>query len=671
MLVCPECQFENPVHNRFCQRCGSPLKTLQAVIMQRHRSAVAEEGAPELPVSVEPPAAETIGDLLIKGRFLDESGRYQVWSTVDLSEPIGDDLTLRVIDCNPSEPPPLHDAEATLTQSPAALPDAAQAYLKLQDRFFPTIPQLHAVWQQDAYLILILEDRLTWQDLATDWQTVSEPLEVIHWLYEMTELWEALIPWQSQSSLLNQNNLCVDDDQILCMRRLYRDRPGIHYDLKDLGLLWHALLQKAPDSLPTDLGSLAVEIGSGEIGDLTAVQERLAAIADALQSSEDLLSSTTDLSLDDVMSTASQEEMGSSDASPAISAARANSNFDSTVDDADDDLTLDPSDEDDGDDLLLNLAGEDLDFDAEVADGEESIGDLPTMVLPMKLFRLDEVGRTHVGRQREHNEDAFYAETFLRKIDGLDGPSLKAKGLYLLCDGMGGHAGGEVASALAVETLRSFLTDRWQEDTLPDEDTVREAILQANQAIFEKNEAEGRAGSARMGTTLVMVLLQDNQALVAHVGDSRLYCLTRRGLQQVTVDHEVGQREIQRGVEPAIAYARSDAYQLTQALGPRSDQEVFPSMTQLSVSEDMVLLLCSDGMSDNDVLETHHETHLEPLLRSRQDLDDGVSQLIDLANEHNGHDNITVVAVRLKVRPNLDALKSSKSSGSAGQPDAG
>jgi protein phosphatase len=123
------------------------------------------------------------------------------------------------------------------------------------------------------------------------------------------------------------------------------------------------------------------------------------------------------------------------------------------------------------------------------------------------------------------------------------------------------------------------------------------------------------------------------------------------------VDHEVGQREIQRGVEPAIAYARPDAYQLTQALGPRGSKDVVPSITSLPVMEDMLLLLCSDGLSDNDVLEHHVTTHVEPLLRSRHDLEEGVSQLIDLANEQNGHDNITALVVRLKLRPNLEALR--------------
>jgi len=112
----------------------------------------------------------------------------------------------------------------------------------------------------------------------------------------------------------------------------------------------------------------------------------------------------------------------------------------------------------------------------------------------------------------------------------------------------------------------------------------------------------------------------------------------------------------QRGVEPAIAYTRPDAYQLTQALGPRDSHGIMPSIQYLDIAEDTLLLLCSDGLSDNDLLDRYCDSHVTPLLRSHTDLDEGVAQLIDLANEHNGHDNITVVAIRLKLRPNLEDM---------------
>jgi len=154
---------------------------------------------------------------------------------------------------------------------------------------------------------------------------------------------------------------------------------------------------------------------------------------------------------------------------------------------------------------------------------------------------------------------------------------------------------------------------------------------------------------------LVMVLLRNTQVAVAHVGDSRLYRLSsKRGLEQVTMDHEVGQREILRGIEPEIAYSRPDAYQLTQALGPRDENFINPEVQFLKLNEDTLLLLTSDGLSDHDLLEHHWHTHLEPLLSSEASMEQGVSDLIDLANQYNGHDNITAVAIRVRVRPNQE-----------------
>lgn len=210
----------------------------------------------------------------------------------------------------------------------------------------------------------------------------------------------------------------------------------------------------------------------------------------------------------------------------------------------------------------------------------------------------------------------------------------------------------EVASELAVNTLREYFQTHWSQKQLPNEEVIRQGVIAANQAIFNLNQSDARSGVGRMGTTLVMLLIQGNKVVVAHVGDSRLYRLTRKqGLEQVTVDHEVGQREIARGIEASIAYARPDAYQLTQALGPRDASSLNPDVQFLEINEDTLFVLVSDGLSDNDVLETNWETHLLPLLSSGVNLDRGVQDLIDLANEYNGHDNITAVLIRAKVRP--------------------
>jgi protein phosphatase len=226
------------------------------------------------------------------------------------------------------------------------------------------------------------------------------------------------------------------------------------------------------------------------------------------------------------------------------------------------------------------------------------------------------------------------------------GQTNSVRGLYILCDGMGGHAGGEVASQMAVDTLKDYFQNQYP-DGLPPEEILGDAILKANEAIYTENQQGVRSGVGRMGTTLVMALVVDHQAVVAHVGDSRLYRLTRtQGLEQITVDHEVGQREIERGIDPELAYSRPDAYQLTQALGPREEQFVHPDVQFLDIEEDTVLILASDGLTDNNLLEIFCETQLNPLLNPETPLATAVDGLIALANQHNGHDNITAIVVR-------------------------
>jgi protein phosphatase len=283
--------------------------------------------------------------------------------------------------------------------------------------------------------------------------------------------------------------------------------------------------------------------------------------------------------------------------------------------------------------------------------------DMPTIVLPIQLVDIESAALTDVGQQREHNEDYFGVSLVLEQQRYPTAAQVQAKGLYVLCDGMGGHAGGEVASRMAVETLRAVFRQGWYADEgweLPDRETIVAAIHTANDLIYRENLEASRMGNGRMGTTLVMLLVCGNRVAIAHVGDSRLYAFSRkRGLVQLTTDHEVGQREIQRGMPAAEAYARPDAYQLTQALGPRDNQFVDPGMTFLELTEDTLFLLASDGLTDNDLLEQCWPTTLEPMLAGTLGLEPGVQQLIGLANQFNGHDNITALAVRMRVRPEM------------------
>lgn len=551
--------------------------------------------------------------------YLDVGQRYQLLDPLPLLKDLKEgEVQARVLDCQPLQKSPLQaltawNAECGIRnaqdqdQQPEAaigIPAIAQPYLALQTQFYPTLPQIHDAWHQDGTSVILLEDRSQWQMLGELWGNRNLPmLQILYWLDEMVKLWSALEPWQCRQSLLEIANLRVDEDQTISLQQLYREPKDTNLTLQDLGAIWLKLSKQSQRTQFTSLDHLFRDLRLGEIVTVEQLRSRLEAIAHELQAEAERTHLTP------TNTVAVQSQMPES-----------------------------------------NTGNESENPGSDLAEGD----DMPTVILPMQLLSLEDAGCTDIGRLREHNEDYFGIYTQSTKEENPLGRRVQARGLYVLCDGMGGHAAGEVASAMAVEQIKRYFQANWQ-DQLPDENTIREGIRLANKEIYDVNQQNKRSGNARMGTTLVIVLIQETKVAVAHVGDSRLYRLSRkRGLEQITVDHEVGQREIQRGVESSIAYKRPDAYQLTQALGPRDENFVNPDVQFLELNEDTLLLLCSDGLSDHDLLETYWQTHLLPLISSRTNLDQGVLQLIDLANQHNGHDNITAVLVRAKVRPNLD-----------------
>ncbi|MEB3827634.1 serine/threonine phosphatase [Phormidium sp. CCY1219] len=544
------------------------------------------------------------------GSYLDSQQRYQLLEEVP-REAISGEVTVKVLDTQPLQQSPLsalssHSVESfypasemtSQKETPAwamAIPAIAHAYLALHGHFYSNLPTIHDAWHQDERVVLLLEDRTELPLLVNSAETaLTHPAQVLHWVQEMTELWAGLEEWHCRQSLLEPGNLRVDEDQVLCLQRLYAEDSNAPPSLTALGALWQRLFN----------GSVAADDGE-DSQHLVQLQGLMGEVTQGTVSTmEELRSRLSEL--------AKQIEPPPPTVPPTFSGG------------------------------TTRLQGSDYFEDVEDSDA-------PTMVMPMELASLAAAGATDIGRQRTHNEDDFGIETQHKERLGSRSQSTHWKGLYILCDGMGGHESGEVASALAVDTLREYLHTYWQE-SLPDSEILRSAILHANQAIYQRNQEELRGGSGRMGTTLVMALVQDTSVAVAHVGDSRLYRFSRdRGLQQVTLDHEVGQREIQRGVDPATAYSRPDAYQLTQALGPRNEDFVRPDVQFFNVEEDTLLILASDGLTDNDLLEKYGSTHIEPLLEKNADLAQGVKALIDLANQYNGHDNITAIAIRALV----------------------
>ncbi|MEM9218813.1 MAG: serine/threonine phosphatase [Cyanobacteria bacterium P01_F01_bin.150] len=557
-------------------------------------------------------------------------------------------------------------------------PEAAQTirtYFELQEQLYPSFPRLVDAWDNGKHnggAVVLLENRgslACLKDVVTQPNVV--PPQILHWCHEMTELWEVLCANQCCQSLLKLDNVRIDEDHILCLRRLYFDDVPGQYALKDLGQLWQQLfsqegVQQEPVSshgaisgdepisgdeamtsqgmgsqhcCPDALIDIYQDLESAAIADLDTLRLRLEAAADQIHQNA-LISAPLAVDKHDFNNLSDGMEMDDMQADTS-SVDEFQFEYDAAI------STVDQDNQDkDWEDVQYG------DPPSEIP----GLSDDPTIVLPMQLHTLSNAGMTNIGIQRDHNEDFFSMDTTVRTFDLPSGRVCEAKGLYILCDGMGGHAAGEIASAAAGEALHKYFQEHWT-DELPDETTVYDAVVEANRVIYEQNQADASEGARRMGTTLVMLLVQDTKAVIAHVGDSRIYRFSRRqGLEQLTIDHEVGQREIARGVAPDVAYARPDAYQLTQALGPRAQDFIRPDIQFIDMNEDSLFILGSDGLTDNDLLETYCESHIEALISTSANLDEGVYNLIELANQINGHDNITVLLVRVKLRPKLSVL---------------
>jgi len=252
---------------------------------------------------------------------------------------------------------------------------------------------------------------------------------------------------------------------------------------------------------------------------------------------------------------------------------------------------------------------------------------------------------TDVGRSRAHNEDACYPPSGT-VFAGLPGTSACA----IVCDGIGGQDGGEVASEEAIAVLCEKLQQmplhqaNWDPKSLTSK--LERAACAANDKIAGRNDTEHRQGRQRMGTTLVMALAHIHELYVAHVGDSRAYWITRTGCYQVTLDDDVACREVRLGYSlyrDALEQVAAGA--LIQALGITSSNTLHPTVQRFPVDEDCVLLLCSDGLSDKDRVEECWEAEILPILDGSINVAKARDRLIEIANTRNGHDNVTVALI--------------------------
>ncbi|HET9991156.1 MAG TPA: protein phosphatase 2C domain-containing protein, partial [Kofleriaceae bacterium] len=243
---------------------------------------------------------------------------------------------------------------------------------------------------------------------------------------------------------------------------------------------------------------------------------------------------------------------------------------------------------------------------------------------------------TDVGVVRDHNEDSAHMEP--------------ASGFFIVADGMGGHAAGEVASAMAVETVKKTLQEAQPEiqafKKAPTDagrrqlvQLLQQAVLQAHQAVYQRGQTE--SDKQGMGTTLDVVLVAGAEAFVAHVGDSRTYLVRDGRSSQITTDHTVAEVLVIEGKltieEAQVSPLRTI---LVNAIGVSADVGV--EMAHVTLKRNDRLLLCSDGLHDYFPVEDEIAQRL-----SADKPGEALAEMVELAKTRGGHDNITGVAVHV------------------------
>jgi len=245
-------------------------------------------------------------------------------------------------------------------------------------------------------------------------------------------------------------------------------------------------------------------------------------------------------------------------------------------------------------------------------------------------MRITSCGITDVGLKRGHNEDNYLINEELN--------------LFVVADGMGGHAGGEYASAIAVNTVEEIVSSMAvgaEDGTDPTELTrqkLSHAIRLSGRRIFEK--AREQTEFHGMGTTVVVVLVENGNAFVAHVGDSRVYLLRDGAIEQVTEDHSLIAEKIRHGlITPEEAKSHRMRNVITRSLGYQEDVEV--DLTVRAIRRGDQYLLCSDGLSGH--VDDEEMANLM-LANSPQN---AARKLVILACDRGGDDNITTVIARV------------------------
>ena len=236
--------------------------------------------------------------------------------------------------------------------------------------------------------------------------------------------------------------------------------------------------------------------------------------------------------------------------------------------------------------------------------------------------------KSDVGKVREINEDAFYISNSLDEVQ-----------LYMLADGMGGYNGGEIASKLAIQSAKNYIENNFKEIE-KDKDSIIQligsSIEYANMVVYEK--AKENKEFQGMGTTLEICLIYNNKAYIGHIGDSRIYRIRKQFIRKLTQDHSYVQKLVKEGTitkEQAIHHPQKNM--LMKALGCNAFAE--PDVMVKGFLKDDILIMCSDGLTNLVGQETLYEM-------ASQNIEQATKDLVNLAKEKGGYDNITVIIIK-------------------------
>ena len=244
--------------------------------------------------------------------------------------------------------------------------------------------------------------------------------------------------------------------------------------------------------------------------------------------------------------------------------------------------------------------------------------------------------RTDVGCVRSNNEDNFGYDT--------------ACGVYVVCDGMGGQAAGEVASKLAVETVLEYFRRNSKagkfpqvgenfDDVSAEANKLASAVQAASMKVYQ--EAAARPERQGMGTTLVALLVGAGKASVAHVGDSRAYLLRNGEIRQLTIDHSLVMEQVRRGFMTLEEAERSSMQNIiTRALG--SEETAEPDVQDVGIAPGDIFLLATDGLS-----KLVKEQRMREITRTAPTLEKACDALVAAARAAGGDDNITCLLLRI------------------------